>query len=340
LRARHRQSASRGRLLALGLLLALGIACTSPLTAQDLAPGESRHRKLEQRYNGLPRSYRLHVPAAYDPRRPTPLVVVLHGAFSNAAEMEWRTGWSELADRENFVVIYPNGIGLFGLTQHWNAGHCCGAARSQRVDDMGAVASAIEEVRRVLHIDPDRIHMTGFSNGAMLTHLYAATRGEQLASIAPLAGAVASAGDESEPLGKIPRPTTALPAILFHGRADAKVPYAGGRAPGSSRVHSSARDAAEFWRERAACKAPAVRSVLRGGSVTLDAWRACEGGIEVLLYSLDGWGHRWPGPRMMDALADDAPLRGFDATETIWQFFLRHPRRAGAGARAAAVASQ
>jgi len=40
------------------------------------------------------------------------------------------TGWSDLADREGFVVLYPEGIGLLGYLQHWNAGHCCGRARS------------------------------------------------------------------------------------------------------------------------------------------------------------------------------------------------------------------
>jgi polyhydroxybutyrate depolymerase len=312
------------------LLVALAAACTGPLETRAITPGATSLQKLDESYNGLRRTYRLFVPSGYEAEVPTPLVVVIHGGFSNAEEMEARTRWSEVADRENFLVVYPNGIGLFGLTQHWNAGHCCGAARFQRVDDLAVVEEAIAEVSAALNVDRDRIYLTGFSNGAMLTHLYAATHGRQLAAIAPLAGSIGGRPDEGEALVTIPEPVMGLPVIVFHGTDDRKIPYSGGVSEGrrSGVVHTSARDAAELWRRRNGCEATPERSLLFEGRAVLDAWRACEADSEVLLYSIRGWGHRWPGPVMMEGLEAEDPLRALDATEIIWDFFERNPRRA------------
>ena len=39
-----------------------------------------------------------------------PLVVVLHGAGATATEVERRYHWDPLADREHFVVAYPQAL--------------------------------------------------------------------------------------------------------------------------------------------------------------------------------------------------------------------------------------
>ena len=111
------------------LVMALaGCAATPPLPSRSAAPGTWRVT-AGALVNGRSRSYLLHVPTGYQSGRGYPLVVVLHGAFSTAREMEDWTGWSTLADREGFVVAYPEGgWGILGFLQHWNAGHCCGKA--------------------------------------------------------------------------------------------------------------------------------------------------------------------------------------------------------------------
>ena len=38
-----------------------------------------------------------------------PLVIVLHGAYGSGEQTRSATGWDALADREGFVVAYPNG---------------------------------------------------------------------------------------------------------------------------------------------------------------------------------------------------------------------------------------
>jgi polyhydroxybutyrate depolymerase len=306
---------------AMGCFYLLG--CAPMIDKAQLNGGTTYTGKLNLRYNGFRRSYRLHVPVHYDPATPLPLVVVIHGAFETAKSMEKQTGFSQLADRENFLALYPNGIGLFGWLQHWNAGHCCGKAASADVDDVGFIAQVIEDARRHVRIDDRRIYMVGFSNGGMLTHRFGAEHAERLAAIAPLAGSIGGRADQQVPLWKIPPPQAPLPVILFHGRKDRAVPYAGGIAKGKSsgREYLGARESAEFWAARNRC-APAVDSAsLFGGSVVRHTWHGCRNGVRVQLYSLANWAHTWPGPYFTRDLPTDDPLHDFDAAEIIWEFF-------------------
>jgi len=315
-------------LLLFSLSLLPSPGCSPALENSPALAGTSVRQKMKMRAGGFRRSYRVHVPAGYDPARPAPLVVVLHGALSTAKEMEKHSGFSDLADREGFLVLYPNGITLFGLLQHWNAGHCCGKAAAGGVDDAGYLKAAIQEVSERLSVDPARIYMTGFSNGGMMVHRFGAENAGLLAAIAPLAGAMGGRPDPDAPLWKIPEPAVPLPVAIMHGRRDEQVPYEGGGAGGArdGRQFLSAAEAAEFWRRADGCKPPAVETRLHGGSVTLRAWQDCRDGAEVLLYTWEDWGHAWPGPPFTDGLAEGDPFRDFHTAETLWEFFKRHRR--------------
>jgi len=66
------------------------------------------------------------------------------GHWATDARSLCLTFFGRLADSENFIVMYPNGFGIMGFLQHWNAGHCCGKAADNKVDDVGFVAAAIQ----------------------------------------------------------------------------------------------------------------------------------------------------------------------------------------------------
>jgi polyhydroxybutyrate depolymerase len=146
------------------LLLGLGVApvLASSRPESDLPSPGTYDQKTEIRAAGFRRSYRWHLPEGYDGRTPLPLVVAIHGAFSGAKAFERETGFSALADREGFIVAYPNGIGLFGLLRHWNSGHCCGKARKDDIDDVGFVATVIDQISERLLVDRGRIYVVGY----------------------------------------------------------------------------------------------------------------------------------------------------------------------------------
>jgi polyhydroxybutyrate depolymerase len=308
--------------LLLALVAGLSGACTTSHPG-ELGPGGRYGVDLASGPDGRTRSYELRVPAAA-PRGPLPLVVVLHGAFSDASGIERQSGWSELADEEGFLVVYPNGIGLLGMLQHWNAGHCCGKAMAEGVDDVGFVRRVVEDVASRWPVDRDRVYVTGFSNGAMLAHRVAAEAPETFAAVATVAGPAAGRSRPLDSWWKIPRPARPMPALLFFGKEDRTVPWQG-RNQDPLRF-PPALYSARLWAERNGCEHHPERSLARAGRIEILDFPDCQGGVRVEMQTLEGWGHRWPARFQTGRLEPDDPLYGFDATREIWRFFERFER--------------
>src|SRR5438093_13438402 len=137
-------------------------------------------------HGGLRRSYLLHVPTRTGS---LPLVMMLHGAGGSADFAAEETGWSQLADSEGFAVVYPEGLAarrdktakFLTNPQEWNDGSGRG-----RQDDVGFLTAVIDDLGDL--IDPSRVYVTGFSNGAGMVFRLAAERTDRLAAIAPVAG--------------------------------------------------------------------------------------------------------------------------------------------------------
>jgi polyhydroxybutyrate depolymerase len=256
-----------------------------------------------------------------------PLVVVVHGAFDTARGIEEISGFSRLADRESFIVLYPEGIGIFGLLQHWNAGHCCGKAAADEIDDVGYLAAAIEEVSARLAVDRRRIYMVGFSNGGMMTYRFAAERTDLLAAAAPMAASIGGRATAAGPDWTIPAPRNPLPILILHGLEDDDVRFEGGPSlhRGGERRYFSVERSLDFWVAANGCSGPPSESQIAGGAVRTQNWGTCAEGAVTALTTIAGWGHFWPGPYFTAELPADHPLIGYDAAEVVWAFFNRFP---------------
>jgi polyhydroxybutyrate depolymerase len=299
------------------LLALLATGCGGKGSSLPALPSPARGGDffLSLEHGGLDRSYVLHVPPSYRPPRPLPLVVVLHGAFNNALGMARDTGFNALADREGFLVAYPNGIGLQGKLQHWNGGFCCGKALRKQVDDVGFVAEVVADVGRHLEVEEGGAYLAGMSNGGMLTYLIAVRRPDLVRAIGVVAGSFGrapKAEGEAVPEGAgwaLPWPPSPLTAILIHGRDDDRLPHS--PTPPEQGAPISALEAAAFWAAVDGCGAePRVE---RSGPIEERRWQDCSSGRSVVLFSLDGWPHAWPGGPRRQAAA------GFDAATTLWQ---------------------
>jgi polyhydroxybutyrate depolymerase len=311
------------RLGTLCLLIALW-GCSEDLYGFDArAPGTSEHF-FNTRVLGFRRSYLIHIPSGWDRAKSLPLVVALHGGFSTARKMELETGLSDLADKEGFFVLYPNGVTLFGWLQHWNAEHCCGIAMRRDIDDVGFVSQAIDEVKSHLNVDPACIYMVGYSNGGMLAYLFPAKRPETLAAVAVIASTIGSRSSPSAPEMKVSPPPSPVPLIAFHGRADDTVPYAGGRAGKQGHLYVSVNDSMAFWVKANQGSQLPVREWMMEGKVTKDTWNLGNRHNEVVLYSLEGWKHSLPTRHFTGALPETEPLKSFDAMGILWEFFKTH----------------
>ncbi len=312
-------------------IAAFGLAagCRSGLPAgPKIAPGPYRE-KLDLRAGLFRRAFTVHVPAGFDGKGPLPLVVAVHGAFDSAAGMEKASGFSRLADREKFFVLYPEGMNLFGFLGHWNAGHCCGKAAADGVDDVSFVAEAIERVCRRLPVDRTRIYMAGFSNGGMFTYRFAAEKGDLLAAAAALAASAGGRPSAEAPFWRLPEPVAAVPILSIHGLSDRYVPFSGGgsAARGGGRRYLPVEDSLKIFIDRNRCRRRIDEPELYGGRVHRTAWLDDGGDEAVVLYRIEGWGHVWPGPEFTRTMPEGKGIEDFDAAGIVWSFFRRHRRR-------------
>jgi polyhydroxybutyrate depolymerase len=278
----------------------------SPLDAFSLPTG-TESKTLE--FGGRTRTYLVHRPKGYDGKTPLPLVLVLHGATQGAAGIERMSGMSAKADKENFLVAYPNGTGRFGLLTTWNAGACCGYAVTHKVDDSGFVRALMDRLEHDYAVDPKRIFVTGISNGGMMSYRLGCELADRIAGIAPVEGA--------QDFGC--RPSGPVSVIVFHGTADLLVPYKGGRSPFQlvhRRTDAPVSTTVAFWVKQDGCSMRPQREVTH--RLRIDTYSGCKDGAGVALYTIKGGHHMWPGTRLS--------FNHVPATDLIWSFFAAHPK--------------
>lgn len=238
---------------------------------------------------GLDRTFRVHVPASYEPQVATPVVLNFHGLTSNAAQQEAFSGMAAKADEAGFIAVHPEGVAA-----SWNGGGCCGEAGQTGVDDVGFVEDVLAELETMVCVDRKRIYATGMSNGGFMSHRLACELSERLAAIAPVAGLNAAS-----PCA----PARAIPVLQIHGTGDTVVSYSG------------VAPTMEAWAERNGCGGE-TEVVFDNGTATCASYLGCPAGVEVTTCTLQGFGHWWPGA--FGATAD------LIATDAIWDFFASH----------------
>jgi polyhydroxybutyrate depolymerase len=270
------------------------------------------------------RHARIHFPELPPPNGAFPLVLVLHGAFSTGAAMDQMGNWTPLANREEFAVVFPEGIGIWGFLQHFNAGHCCGKAARDHWDDVAFLDALIDYLCEHLPVDARRIYLAGFSNGGMMVHRYAAERSERLAAAAVVSGAIGSRASTKAPAWKLPAPANPIPMLVIHGSDDIPIPYNGGSPSDgrSERAYASVADSIRFWKHANNVTGYPMHREKYEGAVQEDSFFDADGRCTVRLCRIEDWGHQWPGGSVADNLPAEHPLRNFDAASYIWDFFL------------------
>lgn len=297
--------------LALGLLV---------LAAQPLAGGD--HTR-ELTVDGRERNYLLHIPPQETPTGGWPVVLVFHGGASNTETMVRFCGMNDKADEAGFLAVYPSGTGRSSRVLTFNAGNCCGRAMRDQVNDVKFTRAVLDDLARVTKVDPKRIYATGMSNGAIMCYLLASEMADRLAAIAPVAG----------PMGtKTCSPSEPVSVCHFHGTADAFAPYRGGRGTRSvSRTDFySVEHSINAWVKANGCGNPTTKQletkVDDGTQVTQTVYAGGRNGSEVVLYTIQGMGHTWPG-RQSRARFLGVTTKNISANDVMWDFFQRHAKR-------------
>ena len=302
-----------------------------PARAAGTTPRTMYHgdNSVELPFDGLTRRYIVHVPPGYDGVTRVPVVIMLHGGGGKARGAMAETGWSAKADKENFLVVYPEGVArnperhasfLFN-PQTWNdgSGRENLAAAQKKIDDVGFLNAMLDDMGTRLRMDPRRIYVTGFSNGASMAFRAGRELAARLAAIAPVSG--------SDWLDQ-PAPARPIPLLYITGTKDPLNPIDGGPifiGDKPAGIKPPVRTFIKKWVQMLGC-APEPQVIYDQDGVRGTAYTACHDHAEVEFYTVAGMGHFWPGgtshlPERIIGKSSDA----INATDLIWQFFLRHP---------------
>jgi len=311
-------------LVQLVLLSVLVIGCSATLPRQGSVNPGAYQMNADMDTGGFSRASVIYVPAGYDPKNEYPLLVALHGAFSNAAELAETTGLNRLADEEGFIVLYPEGIGILGFLQHWNAGHCCGKAADDAIDDIAFLEKAILQAIARFPVDTDKVFLMGHSNGGMLALRYAALRPERLSGVAAISATINSKMVDQEEFPPLPDARQPMPVCIIHGKADDYIPFSAGQRSDrhEDRQFSPVKETTGYWVHANGCEGAPSKARQDNGKVEQLTWNKCSSGATVVLYAIENWGHVWPGREQRAAHEPAGESDDFDAAETVWNFFL------------------
>ena len=252
------------RLLLLGL--ALWVSLALPPVARALGAGDYDRTLV---FDGVERTYHFRVPAGYDGSEPIPLVLDIHGLGSNGGQQKLISGIAAEADAAGFAAVWPDG------TDHsWNAGDCCGMALANQVDDVGFLRTLVAAMRAEVSIQPDRIYVTGLSNGGAMTQVLACRAADLFAAAAPMSFPI-----PYHPLSTC-APSRAIPVLTFQGLSDNLVPYAG------NGFVAPAADSFAQWRTNDGCGTDPSEEIDDFGMSSCEIDTSCAGGAQAGLCSI------------------------------------------------------
>jgi polyhydroxybutyrate depolymerase len=291
-----------GNLLPLAITAFLSVFCLAAFASWNETNGTIVS-------SGETRQYLLYVPKTYDRSKATPLVISMHGgALWPAAQMEI-SRWNELADEQGFIVVYPSGS---DIPRVWPMGQ-----RSLGLD-VKFISDLIDKLEAAYNIDPNRIYADGMSNGGGMAFALSCRLSDRIAAVGVVAGAQTLpwhwCGDS--------RP---VPTVAFQGTADRFAPYQGGSSPISPDQFPKIRD----WTARVARRNQCARDPVEAritASVRRLAYENCAENADVVLYTVEGGGHSWPGGEPLPESTVGRTAHDINATRVMWVFFMQHPR--------------
>jgi len=263
--------------------------------------------------SGESRTYLLYVPSSYDRSKPTPLVISLHGAaLWGAGQMEI-SQWNRVADREGFIVVYPSGVEGHG-PRIWRADGGAGLTK-----DVRFISDLIDTLEAAYNLDAARIYANGLSNGGGMSFVLSCMMSDRIAAV----GMVGAA--HLLPWGWC-TDSRPVPAISFHGTADPAVPYNGGMSWVAPERFPSIPGWTANWARRNRCESNPVDSAV-AAHVTRREYVGCANDAAVVLYTIKGGGHTWPGGKPLPEWFVGSTSDEVDATRLMWEFFRQHPLR-------------
>ena len=256
-------------------------------------------------HDGEERNFIYYVPNSWNATSEYPLLIVLHGLTQTGNGIMNITGFNEIAEDNNFVVCYPD-----GLNNSWNADM---NSLNSDVDDIGFVEELFNYFESNFNTNPLKRYLTGFSNGGYLSHKIASESEMCVAAIGTVSGNMSTTTYEN--FGPL-HPTSLL---HIHGTSDGIVPYDGGASTGAS-----VDEVMSLWQAHLSCDPePVMQSMPNPNNFDFSyperyIYQNCVGAALELIKVVGG-GHQWPGIQTLVGGFGTINM-DFYSPQTIWDF--------------------
>ena len=266
-------------------------------------------KEFTMNYDGLERVYILYKPKNFSEN--APLVMMLHGYSSNRNNILSYSQMNSIADRNGFMVCYPQGsiTPLTGQT-HWNAN-----LQMSDVNDIGFLSNLVSNIQQQYKTSKENVFVSGMSNGGFMSYTLGCEKSDIFKAVASITGTMSGYDWQNC------NPNHKIPVLQISGTNDRTVPMDGSMSPtwgwgGAPDIENIV----DYWSEINECSNSKIIDLPDISSqdnsyVTLDKRFNLESKDRVRLYTVHGGGHDWPGAwGNMD----------IDASEEIWDFFSKH----------------
>ncbi len=266
------------------------------------------------------RMYKVHTPPSYTRATRVPLIFAFHGGGGSSEIManDEYYGLISKSNQAGFIVVFPNGASRLksGKFATWNAGHCCGYARDNDIDDVGFVRAMVQDLHDKFNVDANRIYAVGMSNGGMFSYRLACDLSDIFSAVVSVAGT-----DNYDSC----HPQNPISIMHIHAADDDHVLFNGGAGAGAFRDRTKVTDFTSVpetikrWRNRNKCL-PEPKRVMQEEGVYCDEYDDCENNVRVKLCVTEDGAHSWPGEQKTPSRKTKLPSQSLSAVDEIWRF--------------------
>lgn len=263
------------------------VACSESTEEQVIPIASTGKMTKEIIVNGTTREYIIYLPENYTGTTALPLLLSFHGLTSNMEFNYNYTNFDELAENNNFIVVYPNGI-----SNRW-------IITANNNPDIDFIQALLNQLENDYNIESSRIYSTGMSNGGFFSFSLACSLSHKIAAVASVTGTM------YRPAINNCFPKRPLSILQIHGTEDNIVDY------------STVAGVIDFWtNHNNTDEIPISNDILDvdeedGSIVQRLQYIQGDNDVEVQHLKVIGGGHEWPGYRgNMD----------INASEEVWNF--------------------
>ena len=288
------------------LLLFMLISCGNEET------GFVEERVIE--HEGLERSFLIYVPTNI--KENAPLVVAIHGYTSSAKTLMGYSGINQVADKEGFLVAYPQGTKDSRDNNFFNVGYEFHS--DSKVNDVNFIREIVLNLTKDYKLNSKRVFATGMSNGGDMSYLLACTSSDLFTAVAPVAGVMMK--DTLENCN----PEKKIPIFEIHGTKDSISKFEGDMNNEDKwGAYYDLPSTIEFWVNKHALNEKETiqlenKNTEDGTTITFERYWSDESQREVWFYIVNDGNHTWPG---MTGLFSRTANQDINSAEEIWKFF-------------------